>query len=643
MIFLRKGYFLKTNPKELCLLNRMQPRSKPIVVVLLFRNKDQGWIHLKIKFKSQESLQLKVRCQESMMANVIGSSSSTSALKVAPNTIHLNVILLVIAVFAIILNLTEIHLIRKKWKKATDFEVLLLHLGIADFLTGIGFLVIASLGIAAYAKKEPKSNYYSFISMGVVTFFCIVSTKFVIVIGIERLLAIKLPLKHRLWHTTRKTMYKRIGAVWVVSLIVISSAYLSDYFIQKSKGRSGPMSRFLAYALAAYLSLGACIVIVTYSWLLQAVVKRSEKSFNFDKKDYKKSPNICRKAFCKEKATVIVCWLVSGTFLVCNIPTIVALYSGEMSGAAVSLSSLNSVMNPLIYFFKGYVEKRYSKRRLTVSSSDTGSSSEMRESPSLKAKNSDLSSKSENPSTESNGKLKPNGQMSGGLRDRGQTSQMKSNSPSQMAVINEEKHDDLSKSNGHESGSLKDRGEGSRKKIVFPDEKGNFNGDISTVYANTSESSRVNDDDILNTLDPKEDNQQLESAKYKGEEQGERIPDKLNLSVEMDTASLAGKNYLCVNDYHESGSSNDKGEDQGEILPNKPDSFVGVETVDSIRKDDLYTMNGHDIEGSDVKGQSSVYTSDNAVKLSSVVDTLNGETFKNRMLKIMDGHEETHL
>ena len=640
------------------------------------------------------------------MANAIGSSSSTSALQVAPNTILINVILFVIAAFAIILNLTEIHLIRKKWKKATDFEVLLMNLGIADFLSGIGFLVIASLATAAYAKKEPKSSYYSFISMGVVTFFCIVSTKLVIVIGIERLLAIKLPLKHRLWHTNRKTMYRRIGAVWVVSLIVIGLAYLSDYYIQKSKGQSAMMSRSLAYALAAYLSLGSCIVIVTYTWLLQAVIKRSENSFNFDKKEYKKSPNICRKAFCKEKATVIVCSLVSGTFLVCNIPTIVALYSGKMSGTGVSLSSLNSVMNPLIYFFKGYVEKRYSKRRLRVSSNDTGSSSE---SPSLKPKNSDSSSKSENLSTESNGKLKPNGQKSGALRDKGQTSQMESDSPSKMAVIYEEKHSDLSKSNGYESGSLRDRGEGSLNKIDSPDEKGNVNGDISTVlqkgqtsqmesdspskmvaiceekhgdlskcngnesgslsdrgegslskidspdekgnvngdistvFANRSENLRVSGDDILNMLHPKEDNQQIESAKYRGEEQGERIPEKLNLSVETDTVYLAGKHYLCVNGYQEPGSSNDKGEDQGEILRNKPDSFVGVETVNSIRNDDLCTMNCHNLEDSNAKGQGSVYTSHNAEKLNSAVNTLNDRKLETKVPKITDGHEDTHL
>eukprot|EP00112_Aurelia_sp_Birch-Aquarium-sp1_P008489 Seg1936.7 transcript_id=Seg1936.7/GoldUCD/mRNA.D3Y31 product="Mas-related G-protein coupled receptor member A8" protein_id=Seg1936.7/GoldUCD/D3Y31 len=573
------------------------------------------------------------------MANVTGSSNSLSALQVAPDTILINTMLFVIASLAIILNTTEIHLIRKKWKKATDFEVLLLNLGIADFLSAIGFVLRASLGFTADIKKKQKTGvFYSFISIGILTFFCIVSTKLVTVIAIERLLAIKLPLKHRLWHISRKTMYKRIIAVWVVSLIVICLAFLSDYFIQNSKSQSVMVSLPLAYTLAAYLSLGACIIIVTYSWLQGAIFKRSEKSLNFDKKDYKMSPSTCRKAFRKEKATIIVCSLVSATFLTCNIPTIVALYRGKLNGASVILLCLNSVMNPLIYFFKGYVEKRYSKKKLAVNSND---------SPSPKPNKSDSSSKSDNPSAESNGKLKQNDQQPGGSKDKGQISQMKSDSPLKMAGMSEEKHGDISKSNGYESGSSRSKGERSINKIdsSFEIEKVDKveNVDMSTIYGKGSESSKVNGDEILNAIDPKENNQQLESVKDRGEEQDESLSNKANLSIKMDTVNFDENDDSYVEDHQKSRSSKDKGADQGEIPKNKPNSFVGVETVKLSGNDDLCKVNCQYLEGSYVKGESFACTPDTAVKLNSVADTLNDTTLKTDMAKITNGHEDTHL
>eukprot|EP00112_Aurelia_sp_Birch-Aquarium-sp1_P008486 Seg1936.4 transcript_id=Seg1936.4/GoldUCD/mRNA.D3Y31 product="Cephalotocin receptor 2" protein_id=Seg1936.4/GoldUCD/D3Y31 len=531
------------------------------------------------------------------MANVTGSINSSSALELAPNSILMNTLLLVIGTLATILNSTEIHMIRLKQKKATDFEVLLLHLGIADLLNAISFILIAIRGFAvyayayAYAKEEPKSAFWSLISTGLLAFFCIVSTKLVIVIGIERLVAIKLPLKHRLWHTSRKTMYKRIVAVWVVSFIFIGSGFLWNYFIPKSKGQSGMVSHPPVYTLAAYLSLATCIIIATYSWLQRAVSKRSETILNFDKEDYQRRPNTSKKAFRKEKATVIVCWLVSGTFLLCNIPYIVGLYLGKMNVASAILLCLNSVMNPLIYFFKGYVEKRYSKKKLAVNSNDRRGATEKLKSPSPRPNKSDSSSKSESPSAESNGKLKQNGQKSGGSKDKGQTSQMKSDSPLKMADIYEKKHGDTSISNGYESGSSRGRD----CFIFLKSKKVNTvdNDDLSKIYGKGSESSKVNGDEILNAIDPKENNQQLESAECKGEEQGEgeRLSNKVDLSVKLDTVNFDEKDDLYVENHQESGSSKDKGKDQGEIPQNKTNTFMSVETDNLTGNDNLCTVN----------------------------------------------------
>eukprot|EP00112_Aurelia_sp_Birch-Aquarium-sp1_P023508 Seg703.7 transcript_id=Seg703.7/GoldUCD/mRNA.D3Y31 product="hypothetical protein" protein_id=Seg703.7/GoldUCD/D3Y31 len=237
-------------------------------------------------------------------------------------------------------------------------------------MSAIGLLAMVSFDTVNYVNKAPKEAVYTLFAMGIVGYFSAVSAKLVVVIGIERLIAIKLPLKHRLWHTTRKTIYKRIIASWVVTFTFVGLAYLVDYVIQKSKGQTAMVSSNLAYALAAYLTLGAGAVFVTYAWLSNLVINRSTPLLKIDKMDYKRSPKATRKAARKENATIIICRLVAATYLVCNIPIIVALYRGYIDSVSSTLFDLNPVINPLIYFFKGYAEKQYAKKRIASANGD---------------------------------------------------------------------------------------------------------------------------------------------------------------------------------------------------------------------------------------------------------------------------------
>ena len=380
------------------------------------------------------------------MANTTGSSSSSSALLAAPNTITYMTITFIIAILAIILNSTEIHLIRQKWKKATDFEVLLLNLGIADLLSGIGFAVLGSVRAVNYPTK-PSSASHSLVAYGLLGFFCVASAKLVITIGIERLLAIKLPLKHRLWHTNRKTMYKTVIGVWIASFIFINSVIISGYLIQKSKGQNAVVSQNLGYAFAAYLTLCVCTVFVTYSWLTHLVIKRATNLLNFDKKEYKQSPKAIKIAVKKERATIIICRLVAVTFIVCNVPIVVALYRGKFDSVSISLANLNAVINPLIYFFKGYTEKWYAKKKLAVSMSDTGGSNDNLDSPSPKV--------------------------------------FKSESSISMKEVNKVKQDNLSKQNGNGSSSSRDKGE----RPVNQFESTHKAGDDNVLVPNDQESN----------------------------------------------------------------------------------------------------------------------------------------------------------
>ena len=313
----------------------------------------------------------------------------------------------IIAVTAIILNCAEIRLILRKWKKASDFEVILFHLAIADLLNSIGNLSMSS--ILAYnvqfSVKKFVNNVYYWVSFGLLGFFYSVSMKLVLVIGIERLFAIKLPLKHRLWHTSRKVLYRQIMAAWLVSAVFVDSCTLADYFIQKAKGQSilgqsitrqsnrgqsstgqsstsqngtvqGDIgivpSRDLSYILATYMTVGVTVVLICYTWLLHVIFMRATNLLKADKKDYKLNPKIIKLAVKKESATIIICRIVVFTFLACNVPMIVALYRGKIDGWTINASNSNAIFNPLIYFFKGYIEDRLSRKKLVLTSLESG-------------------------------------------------------------------------------------------------------------------------------------------------------------------------------------------------------------------------------------------------------------------------------
>ena len=315
------------------------------------------------------------------MANATGSSNTSTGVNVFIPDVTFVIISCIFAICAIALNSVEIRLISRKWKKATNFEVILLHLAIADLLSSIGNL-ITSIFLAYFIIRKSTNTVYIWFSFGLLGFFYTVSMKIVLVIGVERLLAIKVPLKHRLWHISRKTLYRQIFAAWFITALVIASAVLSDYFVQKARGQSSTGQRStgqsnesqssnpslaVGYALAGYMTFGVTAVLVCYLWLLHIIVMRATQLLNVNKEDYRLNPKIMKRAMKKEKATIVVCWIVLVSFLACNVPMIVDLLRAKLSLWSVLLSNLNAVLNPLIYFFKGYIEKRLFRQTIVTS------------------------------------------------------------------------------------------------------------------------------------------------------------------------------------------------------------------------------------------------------------------------------------
>ena len=276
---------------------------------------------------------------------------------------------------AILLNSLEIKLIVRKIKKATDFEILLLNLAIADLFNSIMFIVLIAI-TDHYAKNgEPfeKRNGLH-ISMAILSFSITVSITFVAIIGIERFFAIKVPLQHRMWHTKRKRLVKYTILAWIFNVVLIIAIELFDALL-KEKNVIGKSDNAI-YFTAGLMSFGLVLTFALYTCVIYLMLKRSLKLFAFDKKIFRVNPKRIKDAMKKEKSSIIVCILVVVSSMVCNAPVLVDLFQFQVTKTSAILLKISAITNPLIYFFKGYLERCYGKRKLVSSSKEHEGSKE---------------------------------------------------------------------------------------------------------------------------------------------------------------------------------------------------------------------------------------------------------------------------
>lgn len=268
------------------------------------------------------------------------------------------------SIIALVLNLIEIRFIVKVWKAVTDFELLLFNLAIADVLSSISFSILTGLAHYIYKSKAAYSIKSTHMYW-VVTFhthFVLASTSFVIIIGLERFFATKLPLKHRLWHTGKQRMLKCVSFTWCIDILITALSFSIDYAINKTEFTLA--SKSLSYWLASLLAFALTFLLILYVWLARLILIRSIKLFDFDKKELSINAKMIHRAMKKELATIKVCVLVLVCLIVSDLPLIIDFYMQRVTKVTTLLMKFNSVANPIIYFFKGYLERHYSRKNL---------------------------------------------------------------------------------------------------------------------------------------------------------------------------------------------------------------------------------------------------------------------------------------
>lgn len=188
-----------------------------------------------------------------------------------------------------------------------------------------------------------------------------------LLIGMERLTAILAPFRMRQWQQCGKgRITKFMIFTWLlnVSFTVIGGT-LDEIFRDETEVQTLFGSRTVTYIMSAYIIVATTAIICLYSWISYLVLIR-HKSFDISPNNGDKISKVASftKAIRREKATLIVCILVMVFFVSCNLPIAIRFLVGTReSNAEVFLVMANSSLNPLIYFFKGYLEKEYANRK----------------------------------------------------------------------------------------------------------------------------------------------------------------------------------------------------------------------------------------------------------------------------------------
>eukprot|EP00112_Aurelia_sp_Birch-Aquarium-sp1_P014474 Seg3125.7 transcript_id=Seg3125.7/GoldUCD/mRNA.D3Y31 product="hypothetical protein" protein_id=Seg3125.7/GoldUCD/D3Y31 len=175
----------------------------------------------------------------------------------------------------------------------------------------------------------------------------------------------------RQWQSHKGRVTKFMILTWVINIsITIIVSTLDEVFRKKSGPQSLFGSKIVTYIMSGYVLVSTTAIIFVYTWISYLVLvrhKKFDKSANSGERVSK--VKLFKMAIRRERATLTICLLVQLSFVSCNLPIAIRFLLGAKEGnPEVFLVMANSSLNPLIYFFKGYLEKEYASRKAAINS-----------------------------------------------------------------------------------------------------------------------------------------------------------------------------------------------------------------------------------------------------------------------------------
>ena len=257
-------------------------------------------------------------------------------------TTKTNIASITVGTLTILLNILEITFILKKWRKIKPYEQLLLNLAIADFL--VGGVWCGAVGYQMFNPRWIEETDLAFFIIGSIRFSIFSSGMNISAISIDRLVAIKFPLRHRLWMSKRNA--RIINAVTWTLIIICTITYtmLTHYYTE------------LKYYLAAakILSYGLFMIILNI-FLMKEILSKPDNVIKTEQIRIHQQRRW-------ERKVILICGLFVASYIICTWPTCFELLlkkGTDTSFAAVTLIFVNSLIDPCLYFFKDFLRRNH--------------------------------------------------------------------------------------------------------------------------------------------------------------------------------------------------------------------------------------------------------------------------------------------
>ena len=251
-----------------------------------------------------------------------------------------NISLIVVGGLAIILNLVEIILICKRRKNLKSYEQLLLSLSASDLVSGLTFFCLGILLSAIMKTREQRL----ITKMGVIMSFML-SAANLIFIGVDRLIAVRFPMKHNIWVTPRKTKFTIIIMRTVLVLLtagLIWSSQASIVVLENS-------FHLIPFAILS----GVILFTMIYAYIIYIVITRKNPT-NSHHNEHRH----------QDKVLVITCASIVVMFIVCSCPIAFdILISNNARLPSSMFLMVNPMLDPPVYFFKHYYDKKTDIKR----------------------------------------------------------------------------------------------------------------------------------------------------------------------------------------------------------------------------------------------------------------------------------------
>lgn len=266
---------------------------------------------------------------------------------------------IVLDIGVILTNISEQVLIARKWKFLDRIDHLLLSLSISDLICGIATLGVDSWSLVFEQNRQANSSTLSLENHKIVSsvfdsvfvFSVFASVLHVIAIAVERLYAVRFPRKYYIF-TTFTFKCCTISAIWIVSIILTPSFSVLTFISLHDVGG------LIRGSVLAFIAFSVFLVYLIIAYFLLRQRKSIIQDF---------SPE-CSIQQDRLKRLTILCLFIGSSFVICILPLTIGLLDTTLYHHSSNIMiTLNSLINPCIYFGKVYFESR----NLTRSRSDT--------------------------------------------------------------------------------------------------------------------------------------------------------------------------------------------------------------------------------------------------------------------------------